>query len=409
VYPCAYSEYAESKLTRQLTAEREFVKQQEWLHHQREYAERVKADKSRSRQAAGRLKHVDRLEREGEVLDEPTHLRRKMAIRLMPTRRAGEMVLRCTGVRKAYDEVVLFDNFDLEIYRGEKIGIIGPNGVGKSTLLKMAMRQLAPDAGEVRLFENLEVGYYDQEHAGLNMDHRVIDVIVERPTGPLEAKIRSFLARFLFMGDEVYKRVGDLSGGEQSRAMLARLVWNNPQVLILDEPTNHLDIPAREALEESLIEYEGAILLVSHDRYFLDRVVNRLLVLPERGKFEVMIGNWSTYEQRVGERERAKLAAEEEARKQARREARLRARQTVKRTPPTPDESASPWASWSIGRLEEEIIDREEKLARTEATFGDPAVYRDAERARGLRAEVELLRVELEALNAEWERRAETE
>ncbi len=409
VYPCAYSDYAESKLTRQLTAEREFTRQQEWLHHQREYAERVKADKSRSRQAAGRLKHVERLEREGEVLDQPTHMRRKMAIRLMPTRRAGEMVLRCTGVRKAYDEVVLFDNFDLEVYRGEKIGIIGPNGVGKSTLLKMAMRQLDPDAGEVRLFENLEVGYYDQEHAGLNMEHRVIDVIVERPTGPLEAKIRSFLARFLFMGDDVYKRVGDLSGGEQSRAMLARLVWNNPQVLILDEPTNHLDIPAREALEESLIEYEGSILLVSHDRYFLDRVVNRLLVLPERGKYEVMIGNWSTYEQRVAERERAKLEAEEEARKQARREARLRARQTVKRTPPTSEEPASPWASWSVGRLEEEIIDREEKLARTEAMFADPAVYRDAERARGLRVEVESLRGELEALNAEWERRAEEE
>jgi ATP-binding cassette subfamily F protein 3 len=409
VYPCAYSDYAESKLTRQLTAEREFTKQQEWLHHQREYAERVKADKSRARQAAGRLKHVDRLEREGEVLGQPTHMRRKMAIRLMPTRRAGEMVLRCTGVRKAYDEVVLFDNFDLEVYRGEKIGIIGPNGVGKSTLLKMAMRQLDPDVGEVRLFENLEVGYYDQEHAGLNTEHRVIDVIVERPTGPLEARIRSFLARFLFMGDDVYKRVGDLSGGEQSRALLAKLVWNNPQVLILDEPTNHLDIPAREALEESLIEYEGAILLVSHDRYFLDRVVNRLLVLPERGKFEVMIGNWSTYEQRVAERERTKLAAEEEARKQARRDARLRARQTVKRTPPTSEEPASPWASWSVGRLEEEIIDREEKLAQSEAMFADPAVYRDAERARGLRAEVESLRGELEALNAEWERRAEEE
>jgi len=409
VYPCAYSDYAESKLTRQLTAEREYARQQEWLQHQREYAERVKADKSRSRQASGRLRHVERLERDGSVVERPSHMQRRMAIRLTPGRRAGEMVLRCTGVRKAYGQVVLFDDFNLEIYRGEKIGIIGPNGVGKSTLLKMAMRQIAPDAGEVRLFENLEVGYYDQEHAGLNMDHRVIDVIVERPTGPLEARIRSFLARFLFIGDDVYKRVGDLSGGEQSRVMLARLVWDNPQVLILDEPTNHLDIPAREALEESLIEYEGAILLVSHDRYFLDRVVNRLLVLPERGRYELMIGNWSTYEHRVAEREKERLEAEEEARKQARRDARMRARRAVKRAPPPSDGPVSPFVAWSLDRLEREIMDREEKLAATEAMFADPAVYRDAERARALRGEVESLRAELAALNAEWERRIEEE
>jgi ATP-binding cassette, subfamily F, member 3 len=407
VYPCGYSDYAESKITRQLTAEREFTKQQEWLHHQREYAERVKADKSRSRQAAGRLKHVDRLEREGEVADRPQGSKRKMAIRLTANKRAGEMVLRCTGVRKAYGDVVLFDNFDLEIYRGEKIGIIGPNGVGKSTLLKMAMRFIEADAGEVRLFENLEIGYYDQEHAGLNMDHRVIDVIVEKPSGPLEARIRSFLARFLFLGDDVYKRVGDLSGGEQSRAMLGKLVWANPQVLILDEPTNHLDIPAREALEEALIEYDGAILLVSHDRYFLDRVVNRLLVLPEQGKYELLIGNWSTYEERLAQRERDRLAAEDEARKQTKRDNRLRARQVVKRPPPSTAGPSSPFAAYSVGRLEQEIMDREEKLANTEAMFADPAVYRDAERARSVRTEVESLRAELQALNAEWELRAE--
>ncbi|HRR86953.1 MAG TPA: ABC transporter ATP-binding protein, partial [Phycisphaerae bacterium] len=194
-----------------------------------------------------------------------------------------------------------------------------------------------------------------------------------------------------------------------SRVMLARLVWDNPQVLILDEPTNHLDIPAREALEESLIEYEGAILLVSHDRYFLDRVVNRLLVLPERGRYELMIGNWSTYEHRVAEREKERLEAEEEARKQARRDARMRARRAVKRAPPPSDGPVSPFVAWSLDRLEREIMDREEKLAATEAMFADPAVYRDAERARALRGEVESLRAELAALNAEWERRIEEE
>jgi ATP-binding cassette, subfamily F, member 3 len=409
VYPCRYSDYAESKQLRQLTAEREYTRQQEWLHHQREYAERVKADKSRSRQAAGRLKHVERLEREGEIADRPSHMRRRMSLQLTPSRRGGEMVLRCTEVRKAYDRVVLFDGFNLEVYRGEKIGIIGPNGVGKSTLLKMAMRLVQPDAGEVRLFENLEVGYYDQEHSGLNPDHRVIDVVEERASGPLEARIRSYLARFLFFGDSVYKRVGDLSGGEQSRAVLARLVWKNPQVLVLDEPTNHLDIPAREALEEALIEYEGAILLVSHDRYFLDRVVNRLLVLPERGKYELLIGNWSTYDHRCQEQERARLLAIEETRKQARREARLRVQRTPRKSSDAPDRPGSPYGSWSLSRLEEEIIARERRLAEAEGQFADPDVYRDAERARGLRTEVESLRAELRALNTEWEARVEQE
>ncbi len=405
VYPCAYSDFAEAKRIRQMTAERAFEKQQEWLKHQREYAERVKADKSRAAQARGRLTRLARMEREGQVLERPTAARRRMALRFTQTDRAGDMVLRCEGVRKAYGETVLFDNFNIEIFRGEKIGIIGPNGVGKTTLLKMAMRQVAPDAGEVRLFENLQVGYYDQEHSGLNEAHEVIDEIQTDRSGPQEAEIRSFLARFLFRGDDVYKRVGDLSGGEQSRVSLAKLVWSNPQVLILDEPTNHLDIPAREVLEEALIDYEGAILLVSHDRYFLDRVVNKLLILPERGKYELMTGNWSTYEQREMQREAAARAQAEAARREA---SRARQRGKSRRQGGSGVEGDdSHYARWSLERIEETIIEREGQLANLELRFADPAVYRDAERARGLQAEVQKLRSELAELNAAWETRVD--
>jgi len=400
VYPCAYSDYAESKRVRELTAEREYTRQQEWLSHQREYAQRVKADKSRARQARGRMKMLDRLDRQGRILDRPVAARRKLAIQFTPARRAGDMVLRCESLCKAYGDVVLFDHLDLEIFRGEKIGIIGPNGVGKTTLIKMAMGQVQSDTGQIRLYENLTVGYYDQEHAGLNRDHRVIDEIELNPTGPQEAHIRSFLARFLFTGDDVYKRVGDLSGGEQSRVVLARLVWSNPQVLILDEPTNHLDIPAKEVLEEALIAYEGAILLVSHDRYFLDRVVNKLLILPDRGRYEQMVGNWSTYEQQLTEQEARLRAEAEAARRLARRSTGPR---FARKTGVAEDGDNSPYASWSLERLEETIIEREEQLAEVERQFADPAVYRDADRARSLRTEANRLRTELAELNTAWE------
>ncbi|MBN1492170.1 MAG: ABC-F family ATP-binding cassette domain-containing protein [Phycisphaerae bacterium] len=406
VYPCGYSDYAEAKRVRRMTAEREFVKQQEWLKHQREYAERVKADKSRAKQSRGRLRYLDRMEREGKVLRGPTKAKRRMALDFEPSRRAGDMVLRCEGVRKAYGDVVLFDDFTLDIYRGEKIGIVGPNGVGKTTLLKMALRKVEPDAGEIRLFENLDVGYYDQEHADLNPNHRVIDEIEPGASGPLEAALRSYLARFLFSGDAVYKRIGDLSGGEQSRVVLAKLVWAKPQVLILDEPTNHLDIPAKEVLEEALIAYEGAILLVSHDRYFLDRVVNEMLVLPERAKYELIAGNWTTYEQRVAEREAQARAAAEEARAVARGGRKPRSARKGPAASRAADDD-SPFARWSLQRIEDAIIDHEERLAEAERQFADPAVYRDADRARTLRNEVAVLREELADLNGAWEARAD--
>ncbi len=404
-YPCGYSDYAEAKRMRLLSAEREFTKQQEWLHHQREYAERVKADKSRARQAQGRLRRLDRMEKEGQILEQPTHTRRRMALDFTPARRSGDMVLRAEGVCKAYGETVLFKGMDLEIFRGEKIGIIGPNGVGKTTLLKMAMRRVEPDAGQMRLFENLTVGYYDQEHADLNTDHLVIDEIQPSRDAATEGRIRSYLAKFLFRGQDVYKRVSTLSGGEQSRVMLAKLVWANPQVLVLDEPTNHLDIPAREVLEDALISYEGAILMVSHDRYFLDRVVNKLLVLPERGRYELMTGNWSTYEARLAREEAERRAAADAARRQTRKRGGTRGRASSAKA----KGDDSPYASWSLARLEQEIIDREEKLAETERQFADPDLYRDADRARSLQASAQQFREELAEINAAWEARAAEE
>ncbi len=407
VYPCAYSDFAEAKRVRLETLQREYVKQREWMHHQKEYADRVKADKSRSAQARGRLKALDRLERSGNLIEQPLATRRKIALDFKPDRRAGDMVLRAVNLRKAYGDVVLFNDFNLEIFRGEKIGIIGPNGVGKTTLLKMAMKRVPADAGEVRLFENLQVGYYDQEHSDLNEDVSIIDEIESHRPGRVETEVRSFLARFLFIGEDVYKRVGNLSGGEQSRVVLAKLMWRKPQVLILDEPTNHLDIPAREALEDALIGYDGAILLVSHDRYFLDRVVNELLVLPERARYELIPGNWSTYEAKRSADDAARRAAEEEARREVRDANRKRG--SKRKSGGSRANDDGPYARWSIHSVEEAIIEHEQRLADLDMQFADPAVYKDAERSRTLQADAAALRAEIARLNAAWEALAEEE
>jgi ATP-binding cassette subfamily F protein 3 len=184
---------------------------------------------------------------------------------------------------------------DFTVYRSEKVGLMGPNGAGKSTLLRLLMQQDTADEGTLRLGRNTTVAYYDQEMAGLNLDATVLDEVWQMaPLKPV-GDMRSYLGRFLFSGDEVHNTIGYLSGGEKSRVALAKLMLSPANLLILDEPTNHLDIPAREALERALAEYPGAVLIVSHDRYFLDHIVSRLLYLRD-GTCDAYAGNYSAYQ-----------------------------------------------------------------------------------------------------------------
>ncbi len=407
VYGCDYSHYAEAKRTRLLQAVREYERQQEWLAHQREFIARMKGAKDSAKQARGRQWYIDRMHREGKILEKPHALRDKIQLDFAPTDRGGEMILRCEGVRKAYDDRVLFEDFDLEVYRGQKVGIIGPNGSGKTTLLRMALEQVPPDAGEVRLFENLTIGYYDQEHANLNLDGTVIEEVHALRPACSQEQVRNYLASFLFQGDDVFKRIGNLSGGEQSRVLLAMLVWTAPHVLILDEPTNHLDIPSREVLEEALGRYEGTIILVSHDRYFLDRVASRLVVVHGDGQTEVRSGSYSDYVRRLEEAEAERLA-EEAARAAAKGRPSGRGRRRSKSTASAVRETIdSPWARKSLDDLESIIMETEDRIAELDREFANEDVYRDAERARTLRIEYDRLRADLDEMNRVWEAHAE--
>ena len=394
VYPCNYSDYVESKRIRLLDADRQYEQQQTWLKHQREYIARVKYKLDSAKQARGRQSMIERMEREGKILARPTTRRHKALIRFKPAERGGDMVLRCEGISKSYGDLVLIENLDLDLQRGQKLGVIGPNGVGKTTLLKMALGQVQPDAGQLRLYENLTIGYYDQEHEQLDLHARAIDQVWSVRPAAAELAVRSFMACFGLTEDAVFKRVADLSGGQQSRVLLARLVWTDPQVMLLDEPTNRLDIATKEVLEEALADYPGSIILVSHDRYFLDKVVNCLLFLEPGGKWRFFRGNYSDYV-----RQQQKIHAAHTA--QARRAAATRPNRP-KRKSPSATTKAGP-RRMSLKQLEEAIIKRERQLEQLRQDFAEPQTYRDGQRMRDLRATHDHLQEELEQLNAKWD------
>lgn len=406
VYPTNYTHYIQAKRLRHLNAVREYEKQSAWLAHQRDYIAQVKYTKDSAKQARGRQKYLDRMAAQGRVLEKPGGPSRRMKLTFAGAERGGEMVVRCEKACKAFGEQVLIRDLDFEMVRGEKVGIIGPNGVGKTTLLRMLLGRTPPTSGTVRLFENLTVGYYDQEHRDLNEDQTVLEAVREIRPEVGEAEARSFLALLLFRRDEVFKRVGDLSGGEQSRVLLARLVWQSPQVLILDEPTNHLDIPAREALEDALTLFPGSLLFVSHDRYFLDRVAERLLVLSARGRHELVAGNWSTYADVLARREEKERREKEALRDAERRKNKRGPERSPASSRPRP-KSRSKYAVQRLEELEAKIISLEARTKELEAAFADPDVMKDAARSKQLHDEYTGIKTELEALNAEWETAAD--
>ena len=292
IYRGNYSKYVETKRVEQLVTERAFKKQQAFVEHEEDFIRRNMAGQ-RTREAQGRQKKLDRLERiEKPKPDAPT-----LNLSFTPETRGGNDILRCQNVGKAFGDKVIFRNINFEIYRRDVIGIIGANGTGKTTLFRMILGDEAPTDGEMWVGPTLKFGYYAQELEGLNPDNEIIDEIWALRPKHTHGEIRSFLSKFLFFGDDVFKRIGNLSGGEQSRVLLAKLLLANANVLLLDEPTNHLDIPAREALEAALAEYPATLFIISHDRYLLNNLATKLLIFdgkPE-GTAELFEGNYAEY------------------------------------------------------------------------------------------------------------------
>ena len=287
-----YSDYAQKKEQLRQAELNAYLNQQREIKHQEEVIDKLRSfnrEKSIKR-AESRVKMLDKI----EVLEKPTEQATDMKLKLTPYKQSGKDVLSIENLSKAFDSTILFKEVNIEIKRGEHVAIIGDNGTGKTTLLKILNQVISADSGTFRLGSNVEIGYYDQEHTVLHNEKTLFEEISDEYPYLTNTEIRNVLAAFLFTGDDVFKRINDLSGGEKGRVSLAKLMLSNANFLILDEPTNHLDIMSKEILEDALNQYEGTVLYVSHDRYFINKTAARILELKNQ-TFIPYIGNYDYY------------------------------------------------------------------------------------------------------------------
>jgi ATP-binding cassette subfamily F protein 3 len=376
-----YSAYVMTKAARLEEQRKAYEQQQAEIRRQEEFIRRNIAGQN-TRQAQSRRKALERLER----LEKPRTDRRQMQWRLTSAGRESHEVVVCRKVCKSFGHHTVLRELSCTIYRGDKVGLMGPNGVGKSTLLRLLLGQDTPDQGTVRLGRNVAVAYYDQELHGLNTQNTVLDEVWQVEPWKTAGEIRSYLGRFLFSGEEVLQSVSNLSGGEKSRVALAKLMLSTANLLVLDEPTNHLDIPAREALEEALNAYPGTLLVVSHDRYFLDRIITRLLYM-RHGTCEAYPGNYSAYQ--------AHLATLTSTPAQPQAKPRPQPRSTA----PHP----RPARRRKLSTIEQDIGQVEAELAALQAAIEEQQHSTDWQRLVGLTTQQGTAAARLESLMQEWE------
>lgn len=293
VYHGNYSYYSQKRAEIRAAMMKAYLNQQKEIKHQEEVIAKLKQfnrEKSIKR-AESRERLLDRVER----LEKPTEVMAEMRLSLTPSVESGNDVLTIEKLTKRFGDNVLFEGLDMDIKRGEHVALIGGNGTGKTTILKMINRIVPKDAGNIALGARVKVGYYDQEHQVLSFNKTIFEEISDSYPDLTNTQIRNVLAAFLFTGDDVFKKIGDLSGGERGRVSLAKLMLSPANFLILDEPTNHLDIQSKEILEDAIRSYTGTVLVVSHDRYFINSISTRVLELKDK-KLYSFIGNYDYYE-----------------------------------------------------------------------------------------------------------------
>ena len=404
MYQGNYTEYVEKKKMIREAERKAYENQQAEIKHQEAVIEKLKQfnrEKSIKR-AESREKLLSKVER----LEQPEDLQNEMRLLFMPREASGNDVLIAKDLGKSFDGKRLFSHGTFSIQRGEHVAVIGDNGTGKTTLLKILNGLIQADEGEFRLGSKVKIAYYDQEHAVLHMEKTLFDEIQDTYPDMNNTKVRNVLAAFLFTGDDVYKRVGDLSGGERGRVSLAKLMLSDANFLILDEPTNHLDIQGKEVLEEAIRNYEGTVLYVSHDRYFINRTATRIMELFSN-RFDNYIGNYDYYLEKkedvrsYGDSLQKDVVQNtwvdpEELKKAQEKEA-------AKQDWASQKEFAAKKRKWetSLKKAEEEIARLEEKI--TELSTAMEEVGSDAGRLMELHKEQEAAEASLQEQYAIWE------
>lgn len=394
-----YSDYAIQKehlRTEQMNA---YLNQQREIRHQEEVIDKLKQfNREKSiRRAESREKMLDKIER----LEKPVEVRADMKLTLTPYKTSGNDVMQIEGLSKRFGSNQLFENVSFEIKRGEHVAIIGDNGTGKTTLLKIINELVPMDSGTIRLGANVEIGYYDQEHHVLHMDKTLFDEISDDYPYLTNTEIRNTLAAFLFTGEDVFKKISALSGGERGRVSLAKLMLSEANFLILDEPTNHLDITSKEILETALNAYEGTVLYVSHDRYFINKTASRILELTHQ-EFVNYIGNYDYYlekkeilspmsENNANTNEAEPSSQKLDWKQQKENQALLRKREN------------------DLKKCEETIETLETKSAALDEEMTRPEIATNSAKLQEIAREKEDIEAELETLYAKWEELSETE
>ena len=338
------------------------------------------------RAAESREKALDRMEKLEKPVDE-----RAIRFSFEARRRTGEDVLQMSELSKSFGEKHLFHDLTVHVRAGDRVALIGPNGVGKSTLIKIIVGEEKPDTGFIRYGANVDIGYYDQHQSTLHPDKTVLDEVWDRFPQMEQSNVRGALGMFLFTGDDVFKPIHTLSGGEKGRVALTALMLRKDNLLLLDEPTNHLDMDSREVLEDALADFGGTIITVSHDRYFINRIANRIIEMRPDGVTEY-IGNYDDYIERKNrpiavEAETGKTKTELEKEKRREKMSRQALRQLKTRAQE---------AEKAVGAKEAEI-------AELEAQMADPALYSDAQKAADVQRAYQKAQQELQTLYEQWE------
>lgn len=383
-----YTAFMRQRMERLETRMRAYELQQKEIERQEAIIARYRMyNREKSiRAAESREKALDRMER----LEKPVE-DKAIRFQFAPRRRTGEDVLMVEGLSKSFEHKTLFDGFSLHVRAGEHVAIIGPNGIGKTTLIRMLLGELKGDAGAISFGANVDIGYYDQHQSTLNPDKTVLDEVWDRFPAMEQSDVRGALGMFLFTGDDVFQPIRTLSGGERGRVALTILMLRHDNVLLLDEPTNHLDMDSREVLENALADFGGTIITVSHDRYFINRIADRIIEMQPDG-ITMYLGNYDEYLEKknapkevVAETGKTRTMVEKEKRREKlnrQQEKQLRATRNA---------------------AEAAVMDKEAEIADLEARMSDADLYLNPEMARTVQAQYQAAKEELDALYRRWE------
>jgi len=387
-----YDAYLEHKVLVREQQQKAFNRQQDFIRKQEAWIDRFRYKVTKARQVQSRIKRLDKLDRvEAPPTDQAT-----TQVAFGDVVRTGEVVLDAAELGMAYGNRRLYEGCSFQLQRGERIGIVGPNGSGKTTLLRQLAGRLEGGSGTVTVGHKAVLGFYEQQHESLNPANDILTEVGTVRPGWRPEQIRKFMGRFLFSGDDIFKPIRALSGGELSRVAIAKLILKGANVLLLDEPTNHLDIPSRETLETALAGFPGALLVVSHDRALIDRLADRLMII-ENGHAQIHLGNYADYR-----REQAQVSLE-----QAAGPAQVAAAPSGKKhRPDRHDENQRRKRRQRIVEVERDIETTEDQLRCIEAQLAQ-ADPRDYQRGHALNAQYEDLKNARDTLYAEWEGLAE--